>query len=228
MAGTMDDDENGLTRREWLKRTGIAGAVAAVAPVGVLTPERSPQGEALETLTSAEAATLDAIVARLIPSDENGPGAREAGAARYIDRALGGALASSREAYRTGLAAVDAYARTFRGAPFAQLPAPDQDAVLSNIESNVAPGFTPSSSAFFTLVRLHTLQGTFGDPHYGGNANFVGWDLIGYPGVRLAVGPGDQRLDAPAPTRASAYDHAMFSPKPPRAGSRYGGPPHGD
>ena len=34
------------------------------------------------------------------------------------------------------------------------------------------------------MVRTHTLQGTFGDPYYGGNANFVGWDLIGYPGVR--------------------------------------------
>ena len=32
------------------------------------------------------------------------------------------------------------------------------------------------------MVRTHTLQGTFGDPYYGGNANFVGWDLIGFPG----------------------------------------------
>ena len=40
------------------------------------------------------------------------------------------------------------------------------------------------------------MQGTFGDPYYGGNANFVGWDLIGYPGVRLAVTADEQRLDA--------------------------------
>jgi hypothetical protein len=37
------------------------------------------------------------------------------------------------------------------------------------------------------MVRTHTLQGTFGDPYYGGNANFVGWDLIGYPGIRSNV-----------------------------------------
>jgi gluconate 2-dehydrogenase gamma chain len=68
--------------------------------------------EALETLTAAEADTLEAIVARLIPSDENGPGAKEARAAHYIDRALSGPLRSSREAYAAGLAAIDAYAQS--------------------------------------------------------------------------------------------------------------------
>ena len=55
--------------------------------------------EALETLTAAEADTLEAIVARLIPSDANGPGATEARAAHYIDRALTGPLRASRGAY---------------------------------------------------------------------------------------------------------------------------------
>ena len=66
---------------------------------------------------------------------------------------------------------------------------------------------------FFNLVRTHTIQGTFCDPYYGGNANFVGWDLIGYPGLRLAAGPGDQRLAAHKPVRQSAYDQEMFSKK---------------
>jgi len=52
--------------------------------------------QALENLTAGESELLDAIVARLIPSDGLGPGALEAGATRYIDRALGGALSSSR------------------------------------------------------------------------------------------------------------------------------------
>jgi gluconate 2-dehydrogenase gamma chain len=51
-----------------------------------------------------------------------------------------------------------------------------------DVESGSATGFAGSSAAFFNMVRTHTLQGTFGDPYYGGNANFVGWDLIGYPG----------------------------------------------
>jgi gluconate 2-dehydrogenase subunit 3-like protein len=65
---------------------------------------------------------------------------------------------------------------------------------------------------FFTLVRGHTLQGTFCDPIYGGNANFVGWDLIGYPGVRLAVSAADQNLSTPpTPAHTSAYDSVMFT-----------------
>jgi hypothetical protein len=54
----------------------------------------------------------------------------------------------------------------------------------------------------------------FGDPYYGGNANFVGWDLVGYPGVRTMVTPGDQRsLEAGQlkPNHRSAYDYETFN-----------------
>jgi gluconate 2-dehydrogenase gamma chain len=220
MADAPDDERAGVSRREWLQRAGWVGAVVVIAPAHHL-----PVGEAIqspqsapETLTPVEFDTLEAITARLIPTDENGPGAREARAARYIDRALGGALAGSLEAYRAGLAALDRHARATKGSAFTALTARDQDAVLTDVERNVATGFTPNASTFFMVVRTHTLQGTFGDPHYGGNANFVGWDLIGYPGLRLAVGPADQRMDASlAPTHTSAYDHDMFSNRPPRA-----------
>jgi gluconate 2-dehydrogenase gamma chain len=225
-----------FSRRELLKRAGLAGAVTTAVPFGTFMQSAAktvyPQStqvsgvrrEALETLTAAEADTLEAIVARLIPSDANGPGAAEARAAHYIDRALGGALASSRDVYRSGLASVDSYARRSKGAPFAMLSAADQDAVLRDVETNVATGFVPDASTFFNLVRAHTIQGTFCDPYYGGNTNFVGWDLIGYPGVRLAVTPDDQRLGArPAPTHRSAYDHAMFSRRRPARAQRVEG-----
>jgi gluconate 2-dehydrogenase gamma chain len=222
VADEPDDAGCGFSRRELFKRAGLAGAVAAAVPA-TFFPAAAQVGSTarrtLETLTADEAGTLDAIVARLIPSDEHGPGATEAGAAVYIDRALGGALVSSREAYRAGLAAVDAYARASKGRGFAMLAAAEQDAVLTDIEANTATGFTPDAATFFNLVRAHTIQGTFCDPYYGGNASFVGWDLIRYPGVRLAASAGDQRLAAPpAPTHRSAYDHAMFSRKRPAHG----------
>ena len=222
-----------LSRRQLLKRAGLVGAAAIATPIGTLVPSpsvaQSPaqaqgaigRGQALETLTAVEAETLQAITARLIPSDANGPGALEAQAAGYIDRALGGALASSHDAYRSGLAAVDAYARAAKGKPFATLSAADQDAVLRDMEANVASGFVPDASTFFNLVRAHTIQGTFCDPYYGGNADFVGWDLIGYPGVRLAVTPNEQRMDPKlTPTHRSAYENAMFSRKRPGRASR--------
>jgi gluconate 2-dehydrogenase gamma chain len=209
-----DHSTDGLvTRRDLLKRVGVASAAAAVPIDALAQATREP----FEMLTAAEGATLEAIVARLIPTDVNGPGATEARAARYIDRALGGFLASIRPAYGIGLAAVESYARAAKGAPFTQLSAADQDAVLTDMENNAAKGF-PGSAVFFNLVLSHTIQGTFSDPHYGGNANFVGWDLLGYPGIRLTATANDQRMDvSPAPTHMSAYDFSMFSRKKPNA-----------
>jgi gluconate 2-dehydrogenase gamma chain len=215
---------NALSRRSLFKQLGLAGAATAVSGTSLVpraaepalpaASAQMPAREALETLTAAEADALEAIVARLIPTDENGPGATEARAAHYIDRALAGPLASSRAAYAMGLAAVDEYAQASRGKPFSDLSAEDQDAVLRDMEKNVATGFSPSSSVFFELVRTHTIQGTFCDPYYGGNANFVGWDLIGYPGIRMAVSEDEQRIKAkPAAIRKSAYDDEMFTMK---------------
>ena len=203
-----------ISRRELLKRAGLAGAAAAVVRADGLLPAeasgaaviQSPAAAAargpLEHLSVLEADVLDAIAARLIPADAGG-GALEAGATRYVDRALGGALASSREAYRLGLPALDQYARTSRGKPFRELAAADQDAVLIDVEDGRAAGFTGGSAPFFAMVRAHTLQGTFCDPFYGGNVNFVGWDLIGYPGVRTIVTSDEQRLGVDVPGNPS-------------------------
>jgi gluconate 2-dehydrogenase gamma chain len=175
-------------------------------------PAAAIRREPIENLTAAEADLLEAVCARIIPSDANGPGAREARAAHFIDRALGGALKELREAYRAGFAALDRYSRSSRGAAFTELSTRDQDSVLIDVETGAATGFPTSSGAFFNMVRTHTLQGTFGDPYYGGNANFVGWDLIGFPGLRLNVSVEDQRLGAKlTPTHRSAYDHDMFT-----------------
>jgi gluconate 2-dehydrogenase gamma chain len=164
------------------------------------------------SFNSTEAETARAVVARLIPADENGPGALEARADRFIDRALSGALKNMRPAYSEGLSALNAYAQTSKGAPFAKLPAVDQDAVLTDVQENRAAGFAGQSSQFFNLVRTHTIQGTFSDPFYGGNEKFIGWEMIGYPGARMVVSANMQRMDVKAePSRRSAYDFAMFN-----------------
>jgi gluconate 2-dehydrogenase gamma chain len=203
-----------LTRRELLKHAGFAGAVAVIAPTGAIEPaalSAAATREPLQALTVAEADVLEAVCARLIPSDENGPGATEARAARYIDRALAGFLAPNRQAYAAGLAAIDRHSVMLHGAAFPQLPPADQDAVLKEVEAGKAEGLPAGASSFFNLVRTHTIQGTFCDPFYGGNANFVGWDLLGYPGVRTIVTPDDQRMGiTPKPNHKSAYDYAMF------------------
>lgn len=197
-----------LSRRAVLRSSAAVGAITALPPK-LLAQAASAAPYA--NLSPTEAATLESLVSRLIPADATGPGALEAGAARYIDRALGDALAAQRAAYQAGLAAVDAYSRATHGNAFAALAPDAQDAVLTAMEQNRATGFTPSSEAFFNLVLGHTLEGTFGDPQYGGNQRYVGWELIGYPGLRLAVTADDQRMNAAlTPDYQSAYDHAQF------------------
>ena len=240
-----------ISRRDLLK--SAVGAVAAVPVAGafeasdgraIVAPERSAESfalrnesmarafqasgapEALESLSAHEMDVLDAIVGRLIPTDATGPGAVEAGAARYIDRALAGALSPTREAYRSGLAALDRYAQSSRGKTFKELSPTDQDSVLIDVETGAATGFTGSSAAFFAMVLNHTHQGTFGDPYYGGNRDFVGWDLIGYPGVRTMVSPTDQKtLEAHQlkSNHKSAYDYGSFTKSSARLSADAGG-----
>ena len=218
----MSDDKAAITRRELLAgMTSVAAATTITssvhgqsqAPTPPAVPTQVPR-EAFENLTAAESELLERIVERLIPSDEHGPGAREARVAHYIDRALGGALANQRQPYASGLAALDRYARASRGQPFLELSGTDQDSVLIDCETGGATGFVGSSAQFFAMLLSHTRQGMFGDPYYGGNANFVGWDLIGYPGVRTSISANDQKaLEAGElkALRRSAYDYANFN-----------------
>jgi gluconate 2-dehydrogenase gamma chain len=239
-----DEKPRVITRRDILKGAGAVAAAAATATAvpGAVGPGAPVQGAAaqgtavraaLESLTAQEADLLDLITSRLIPTDALGPGAREAGVVRYIDRALGGALASSRDGYRAGLASFDRYCRMSRGKPFAELTPIDQDSVLIDVETGAATGsgagFTGSSAQFFTMVLNHTRQGMFGDPYYGGNANFAGWDLIGYPGVRTQVTAADQQAlerNQLKPNHRSAYDNEMFNKA--TASADHGGPHHAD
>lgn len=224
-----------ISRRDLLKTAGAVGAAVAtsngcvsspaVEVEAAQAPATRPAREAYESLTAHEADTLEAIVERLIPTDASGPGAREARAGHYIDRALAGALAGSLGAYRAGFAALDRHCQTSRGKAFIGLSASDQEAVLREVEGGAATttsaGFTGGSSAFFNMVKAHTWQGTFGDPYYGGNANFVGWDLLGYPGVRTMVSAADQqRLEKNqlSPNHRSAYDFDGFNKATAHAG----------
>jgi gluconate 2-dehydrogenase gamma chain len=224
-----------LSRRDLLKVAGAAGA-AVLAPTGLsaaAAPTTTPASVALPVvplaraagplmnLTAAETEILSAMVDRLIPSDETGPGALDAGALRFIDRALSEAESASADAYRSGLAALDRYARSSRGSAFIELSPRDRDSVLIDVQTGAATGagtgFEGSSAAFFNMVKDHTWQGTFGDPQYGGNADFVGWDLIRYPGLRLRVTDEEQRMleaEALEPARRSAYDFGQFQAQP--------------
>jgi len=245
------DKRSAISRRELLRTAGAAGAAALIpgsvvassdapasAPVadgaGRVTglvppagpPPTAPTGP-LMNLTAHETEILGAMVDRLIPSDDLGPGAIDAGALRFIDRALSEAESDQAEAYRAGLAALDRYSQYSRGAPFVELSPRDQDSILIDCQIGAATGagvgFEGSSAGFFNMVKSHTWQGTFGDPQYGGNVGFAGWDLIRYPGLRMRVTDEDQRRlesDELEPVRRSAYDFGQFQATGGDTGSR--------
>jgi gluconate 2-dehydrogenase gamma chain len=131
------------------------------------------------TLSDRDRVVLDAVVARLIPSDDSGPGAREAGVVAYIERSLEEEYVESREVYSAGLAALSAVS-------FESLATDRQDAVLADMERR--------RDVFFEVVLRHAIEGMFGDPAWGGNVDRIGWDLLGYPGPRHVWTEADQEL----------------------------------
>ena len=205
------------SRRAFLK--GAAVGATAVAGVG-LGPEalaqthEQPHNVAEAPATTAQAhahggghgaflnddhpATVTAFAERLMPGAPGKPGATDAGVLNYIDLALAGAYADQQDFYRRGLAALDAHCRATYGKPFAQLTAAQQDETITALEGGKATGFTwPSAQAFFNTVRTHTMEGMFADPVYGGNKDFAGWVLIGFPGAQPLFSPADlQSKDA--------------------------------
>ena len=136
-------------------------------------------------LNDDNAATIAAFAERLMPGAPGKPGARDAGVLNYIDLALAGAYSDQQDFYRRGLAALDAYCRKTFSQPFVNLSTAQQDEVITALEQGKASGFTyPTAQAFFNAVRTHTMEGMFADPIYGGNKDFAGWKLVGFPGAQ--------------------------------------------
>ncbi len=214
MGRTEESDRNerrGLRRRDLLKRTGLLGAVAVLPAQGAVAAPSQP--ERLQAFASAESEILNAVLARLIPTDGSGPGAIEARVGRYIDQAISGDEKAVAPVFQGGLAALDEYSRNKMGASFVALSEAQQNQILSDCETGTATGFPPpGSGVFFGTVREYALQGMFCDPEQGGNEGFVGWDLLGYPGVRLEWSRRDQRDAKLAPAHKSAGDFALFKP----------------
>jgi len=183
------------------RRAVIAGA--AIIPVAALTA--TAQTPAPSALSDAQLRILAALVDRIIPKDELGPSASESGVPVYINRSLGDYLAGEKTAFIEGLEATDALARRTQKAAFVDLTPAQQDAVLTSMDDGSADGF-PNARAFFNRARRLALEGMFGDPYYGGNKNFAGWDLIKYPGPRLATSQDDQKMGVDIkPYHHSAY-----------------------
>jgi len=103
---------------------------------------------------------------------------------KFLERQLMGFLRVHQQSYRDGIAGVDESSIALHGKKFVDLPAYQQDAVLSAMEKNKAPGEIWTrlpARQFFDLVVTHTMQGYYGDPRHGGNREAVSWKMLGVP-----------------------------------------------
>ena len=205
-----------VTRRDVLRTAAATGSAAvvswftqrtAVAETGSLLPPPVTPG-VFSYLTQADIAFVDAAVSRLNPSDDLGPGAREAGVTFFIDQQMAGPFGRGEtwymlgpwkdgteqqgyqlkltpaQLYRVGIKATDDYCqRTFKKR-FADLGAADQDKVLHGLEKGDIELAGAPAKEFFAMLWQNAGEGFFADPIYGGNRDFAGWKLVGFPGPR--------------------------------------------
>jgi gluconate 2-dehydrogenase gamma chain len=173
------------------------------------SPVAAAGGDNFVFFTQAEAAFIEAAVQRLIPKDELGPGALEAGVPIFIDRQLAGEYGAGgrwymqgpwakgektqgyqsrltpAQMYRAAIKAVDEETNRTAKAAFAGLAPADQDALLKTLEAGeMQLSGGADAKTFFKLLLQNVTEGFFSDPIYGGNRDMAGWKLIGYPGAR--------------------------------------------
>jgi gluconate 2-dehydrogenase gamma chain len=173
------------------RRQFMAGGVLYGAALSALCFLPRPRAWA-----AAEASTLpvvlstqqwklvEAITARILPSDDT-PGAREAGCVNFIDKALAHEDSALRSTYEQGAAGLEAVAHARFQRPFVELIAVEQDALLTTLQDGAAdawPAQQVTQQEFFDTVRMHTVLGFLSDPAHGGNRDYTGWKLTGYPG----------------------------------------------
>src|SRR5512140_892329 len=175
----MSSSEKLPSRRDFLRKMIVlvpTFSIAACAPFSALRTS-SAQGHSPRYFTREEWAFLQAACARLIPTDENGPGAVELGVPEFIDREMDGAFGHAanwymqgpfasappelgyqssltpRAVYRAGIAAVDAHCRRmFGNKSFSELPAETQDSVLTDLEKGALDFENVSGASFFDLL----------------------------------------------------------------------------
>jgi gluconate 2-dehydrogenase gamma chain len=91
------------------------------------------------------------------------------------------------QAYRKGLAALEAFSLGAHGKPFAELAEEVQDTIIGLLETGKVKTFVnPSAEDFFAMLQEDVNEGAFSDPMYGGNRRLAGWNLVGYPGAQRA------------------------------------------
>ena len=226
------------SRRNFLKS---AAALGAAIPAGAASGQTNAQSKAPPAdhgahaapkgaaqsrpymfLSQAEVAFLDAAVSHLIPKDELGPGAKEAGVTYFIDQQLFGGYGTMAKkytqgpwpegtpqqgyqspltpaaVYRAGIRDTNEHCRkTYGGKAFDALTRAQQDEVLKGLDGGKIELEQVRSAFFFNMLLNNTIEGFFADPVYGGNRDKAGWKMVGLPGVAAVYTPFIEKHNVP-------------------------------
>ena len=194
-----------------LPAAGLSGEAHLHRPVQLAQSTSAGQvsgaQQAYMFLTGPEAAFVEAAVARLIPADALGPGAKEAGVAYFIDQQLLGTYGAMAKkyrqgpwaegtpqqgyqspltpaaVYRAGIQDTNKYCEKTYSKTFDALTRAQQDEVLKGLDGGKIELEQVRSQFFFNMMLNNTVEGFFADPVYGGNKDKAGWKLVGFPGV---------------------------------------------
>jgi gluconate 2-dehydrogenase gamma chain len=171
-----------------------ADAPAAEPPAGHAMSGGHMSGGHGAFFNDDDTRTITALTERLMPGAPGTPGAIDAGVTNYIDLSLAGFYEDQQYFYRAGLTQLDAHCKQAYGKEFRRLTAEQQDETITALQQGKAPEFVwPTAQAFFIRVRTHTMEGMFADPVYGGNKDFAGWRLAGFPGAQPLYTPEDMQ-----------------------------------
>lgn len=183
-----------LERRDFLLHMGGAAGAALLSaqwPAIVAAAQHAHQAAAtnqsFEVLTPEQAKEVQAIAARIIPTDEL-PGATEAGVVYFIDRALKTFASEALPLYQKGLPELNsATAQMFPDVQtFSAATADQQDKILAQLFAESTPQSASQQRnrslaglGFLQTIWYHTLCGFLVDPEGGGNRDYAGWKVIG-------------------------------------------------
>ncbi len=165
-----------INRRSFLK-TGAAGFGSIM-----LIPSCLQKVSPYQFFTLEEANCVIAICEQIIPRDQYGGGATEAGVINYIDRQLVAVFDYDQLIYQQGVEALQQSCIELYGKRFENLEQDLQLQTLKTLELKKLPGNywgDLDPLRFFRLVINHTMQGFYGAPRHGGNKNYMSYKMMG-------------------------------------------------
>lgn len=155
------------SRREFISSSARAAAwltlsSGALASLASCARDDARRDVALTTLSPEEGRAMRAFAARIVPSVDGLPGAEEAGAVHFIDRAVGEFMPPLHGAVTGATQALDEAAGT--GVTFAELDAEGQDEILR----------ASQGEGWFGALRMLALAAVFSGESYGGGLERAG------------------------------------------------------